>query len=140
MLCMLKSCVRCNGDLVLDDADWKCVQCAQYYYKEPVNPIEEKLSASELEFASVHLADPHYGSEGPRRSRREGFGSRSTRRINLMIEAKITWDAKWWDRNRQIIEYLDQGLSVREVSRLTVRGQRQIRAVRERLAGLREAA
>ena len=32
MLCLIKSCLRCGGDLVMDEEDWRCVQCAHYYY------------------------------------------------------------------------------------------------------------
>tara|TARA_B100000315_G_scaffold256712_1_gene303322 strand:+ start:328 stop:636 length:309 start_codon:yes stop_codon:yes gene_type:complete len=28
----LKACVKCQGDLVLDDGDWLCLQCGTYYY------------------------------------------------------------------------------------------------------------
>ena len=28
----LKACVKCGGDLVLDEGDWLCLQCATYYY------------------------------------------------------------------------------------------------------------
>ncbi len=27
-----KSCVKCGGDLVLDQGDWLCLQCGTYYY------------------------------------------------------------------------------------------------------------
>lgn len=28
----LKCCVKCGGDLVLDQGDWLCLQCGTYYY------------------------------------------------------------------------------------------------------------
>jgi len=28
----IKACGRCGGDLALDDGDWRCLQCATYYY------------------------------------------------------------------------------------------------------------
>ena len=28
----LKGCTKCQGDLVLDDGDWLCLQCGTYYY------------------------------------------------------------------------------------------------------------
>jgi hypothetical protein len=28
----LKACVKCRGDLVLDEGDWLCLQCGTYYY------------------------------------------------------------------------------------------------------------
>ena len=32
---LLKSCVRCGGDLTLDEGDWLCLQCGRYYYARP---------------------------------------------------------------------------------------------------------
>jgi hypothetical protein len=28
----LKCCVKCGGDLALDQGDWLCLQCGTYYY------------------------------------------------------------------------------------------------------------
>ncbi len=28
----LKVCLKCRGDLVLDEGDWLCLQCGKYYY------------------------------------------------------------------------------------------------------------
>ena len=28
----LKSCVKCGGDLAMDEGDWLCLQCGSYYY------------------------------------------------------------------------------------------------------------
>ncbi len=27
-----KACIKCCGDLALDDGDWICLQCGTYYY------------------------------------------------------------------------------------------------------------
>ena len=27
-----KACLKCRGDLVLDEGDWLCLQCGTYYY------------------------------------------------------------------------------------------------------------
>ncbi|MDA0733084.1 MAG: hypothetical protein O2909_01450 [Chloroflexi bacterium] len=27
-----KACVKCGGDLAMDDGDWICLQCGTYYY------------------------------------------------------------------------------------------------------------
>ena len=32
MLCRLKECQKCRGDLVLDGEEWRCWQCGHYYY------------------------------------------------------------------------------------------------------------
>ena len=42
MLCLLKNCRKCSGDLVLDGEEWRCWQCGQYYY-----PITESLDQRE---------------------------------------------------------------------------------------------
>ena len=43
-----KSCVKCGGDLALDQGDWLCLQCGTYYYiglyqrpAQPENPNPE---------------------------------------------------------------------------------------------------
>lgn len=160
--CMLKSCIRCRGDLVLDDGDWKCIQCARYIYGDHGNilayfgpPVLDgfvlpKIEAHQIpdddEFASATVfSSPFFG--GPElkarktsRRRRSAYGSRAARNINSYIQAKSKGEDRWWDRNRQIVEYLDQGLSVQEISVLTERGPRQVRTVRERLADLRATA
>ena len=28
----LKACVKCGGDLAVDQGDWLCLQCGTYYY------------------------------------------------------------------------------------------------------------
>ena len=39
-----KACIKCRGDLALDDGDWICLQCGTYYYvglyrgAQPVGP------------------------------------------------------------------------------------------------------
>ena len=46
-------------------------------------------------------------------------------------------DSRWWDRNRQVIAYLDQGKSIREIAEVVGVGPRQIRNILERLSDLR---
>lgn len=29
---LLACCPKCQGDLVLDEGDWRCMQCGTYYY------------------------------------------------------------------------------------------------------------
>ena len=81
-----------------------------------------------------------YQGESSRRRGSRGYRPRATRSINSVIQAKKRGDARWWTRNKQIIDCLDQGLSVLEISSRTDRGQRQIRTVRERLADVRTEA
>lgn len=28
----LKGCIKCGGDLFLEERDWECLQCGKYYY------------------------------------------------------------------------------------------------------------
>ena len=157
MQCMLKSCTKCEGDLVFDDGDWRCVQCARYYYGESLDMIAppnlpfpsvetEKLvgdpsAVFQAGFVTVaRRTDSAYRAGSPTRKFTDDPRVRANRSINSVIQAKSVGESRWWVRNRQVIEYLDQGLSVREISLLTDRGQRQIRVVRERLTDLRAEA
>ena len=62
---------------------------------------------------------------------------RSPRNLNSRIVARDRSDNRWWERNRDVVKYLDQGLSVREISSLVSLGERQVRIIRERLHDLR---
>ena len=148
IFCFLKGCTKCNGDLVFDDGDWRCWQCGQYYYANGVASPEELKD----EVAQDHDGESAPGSssdgsseeighqEPRKRGRRRGYGARYARNIDAVIRAKQVSDERWWARNREIIGYLDQGLSVREVAKRSNRGDRQIRVVRERLYDLRAAS
>ena len=148
MLCQLKSCGRCGGDLVLDREDWKCLQCAKYYYGDkgyprgesrPIRlPIaaglpEEQSASSYSDLTSIQPA-------GTVQSRKAPSRARASRNINAIVQATVQGEERWRGRNSKIISYLEQGLSVREISLLTGRGPRQIRSIREKLAELREAS
>ena len=74
------------------------------------------------------------GRNGP--VRRE-HTRRSTRDINTVITTKDRSERRWWLRNGDVIRYLDEGRTVREISALIGRGQRQIRVIRERLSDIR---
>ena len=153
MLCMLKSCSKCGGDLILEDGDWRCLQCARYYYGEREDPVaepeprsnpfstwehpKEESADSRRAALAVDCADSSDGGVDPLRDGTNGYTTRSPRNVNSFIGAKSAADAKWWTRNKQTIEYIEQGLSVHQISQLVDRGQRQIRAVKERLVDLR---
>ena len=160
MLCLLKNCGKCGGDLILDDSSWRCIQCAQYYYDTQPSPdggrgpVEygrtlpsshgDSTSALTPPATTGLLFPPVMATEAGsgeirirRRGGREGYAARYGRSIDSFVQTKNAGEARWWDRNRQIIEQLDRGLSVREISVLTERGPRQIRVIRERLADLR---
>lgn len=125
MFCKLKGCGKCGGDLVLEQTEWRCWQCGRYYYPE--------RSARELLTHPVDLQDRLLGQE-PERKRRKDTRSR---RINSAIAATDRSDSRWWDRNRQVITYLDQGKSIREIAEVVGAGPRQIRNIRDRLSNPR---
>lgn len=147
MRCILKSCTKCCGDLVLEDGDWRCIQCARYYYVPPIGAIggvslltsyaAALIGADPVLAGNVGIPDAIDADEGAGRRVR---GTRSLRNVNSMIQAKDVGEERWRSRNKEIIEYLDQGLSVREIEALVNRGQRHIRTVRERLEDLRTTA
>ena len=148
MHCYLKGCIRCSGDLIFDEGYWRCWQCGQYYSKsssdtdgeQSLEPLAEQPALAPQDPVS-HLPTNLIPTDGgPRTGRRKRYGPRSARNINAVIRAKKTSDERWWARNQQIIEYLDQGLSVRETALLVERGERQIRVIRERLGDLRAEA
>ena len=127
-MCMLKSCRKCGGDLVLDEDEWRCWQCGRYYYPLPpptdLRPVPDKPARV--------LVPP--GRAMPVRFRRN---RRAARDINTVISAKVRSEGLWWSRNRETIRLLDEGRSVREIAALLDRGTRQIRIVRERLNDMR---
>ena len=44
------------------------------------------------------------------------------RQINAVIRGMELGEERWWHRNRNVIAYLDEGRSVREISILTQQG------------------
>ena len=143
--CYIKACTKCGGDLIYDDGDWKCWQCGQYCdmrvempsgVSHPV-PIERPAPAESLDTRPTPEPSTNSNGDHDGQRHRRPYGARSARNINAVIRAKQVGDQRWWVRNRQIIDFLDQGKPVREIANLVGRGERQIRVVRERLADLR---
>ena len=128
MLCLLKNCRKCSGDLILDGDEWRCWQCGQYYY-----PMSDSPDMLEVPPNPEMVAAAGEGAFGETKTR----VSRSLRNLNSRIIARDRSDNRWWDRNRDVVKYLDQGLSVREISGLASHGERQVRIIRERLHDLR---
>ncbi len=125
MLCKLKDCAKCRGDLVLDGDEWRCWQCGTYYYPhDPVMdlPLESKESGLVLQAVDCET-----------RPRRVRARRRTMTNINSVIMAKERSENRWWTKNQEIIDRLKQGYSVRDISELVGKGQRQIRGVQERL-------
>ncbi|MBM3943781.1 MAG: hypothetical protein FJ316_12910 [SAR202 cluster bacterium] len=128
MLCQLKCCTRCKGDLVLDGDEWRCWQCGRYFYPDTPDlqpPPEE---------AAAEAAEEELGLVVARRQRRPRWAVGD---INSLIVAKHRSEQRWWIRNQELIKYLDEGRTVREISTLVGRSERQVRVVREQLNDLR---
>jgi hypothetical protein len=130
MRCQLKGCGKCGGDLVLDIEDWRCWQCGRYYYPER-SPWELLLDPAESQHP-LGIQD-----EEPERKRRKATRSR---RINSVIAATDRSENRWWVRNQQVIVYLDQGKTIRDIAETVGADPRQIRIIRERLYDLRANA
>lgn len=128
MLCKFKDCTKCKGDLVLDGDEWRCWQCGSYYYpNDPVMDLPQEAVASEMVLQSADC------EAGPRRVRAR---RRTMTNINSVVMAKERSEIRWWTKNQDIIDRLKQGYSVRDISELVGKGQRQIRGVKERLKDL----
>ena len=132
MLCKFRGCSKCKGDLVLDGDEWRCWQCGTYYYPdEPVMDLPLEALQSDLVFQS------EASDLIPRRVRAR---RRTMTNINSVIMAKERSENRWWTKNQEIIDRLKQGYSVRDISELVGKGQRQIRGVQERLKDMALAA
>jgi hypothetical protein len=125
VLCLLKNCGKCGGDLLLDGDEWRCWQCGRYYYPKSDLPNPDA--------ANPDLLDVREGSQRRQRVRR------APRNTNSRIMARIRSEHRWWLRNQDVIQHLDKGLSVREIALRVNLGERQIRIIRERLNDLRTA-
>ncbi len=133
MLCQLKCCQKCEGDLVLDGEEWRCWQCGHYYYPRTSLP---ELQLDESGSVTLRVdADPP--GVTPRRRRRSRWAVRD---INTLIVAKDRSEKKWWTRNDHLIKLLDAGQSVREIALVSGRSERQIRVIREQLNDMRAVA
>ena len=124
MLLRFRSCRKCLGDLMLDGDDWRCWQCGRYYYPTP--PITEPLPMPEQ-----HEQPNVKAAITPKRRR-------PTRSVNSFISSTSRSEFRWWHKNQDVITFLDEGRTVKDIARLINRGQRQIRIIRERLNDLRD--
>ncbi len=130
----------------MDDGDWRCVQCGQYYYGQSPDsatgtPREAIENSQPLKEASHREPMARPSSSGRASAKRSGGRSRAKydRDIGSLIESHATAESKWWERNRHIVDHLDNGLSIAEIAALTSRGKREIRSIRERLFEMRAA-
>ena len=61
-----KKCLKCRGDLVLDDGDWLCLQCGTYYYTGlyQVDPPADQITRETLDTVEEKMARAgHYPSQ-----------------------------------------------------------------------------
>ena len=128
MLCRLKECQKCRGDLILDGQEWRCWQCGHYYYYPNIPDLQ--LEGPDT-MAMPDSADLLGGKPRRRRSRW------AVRDINNLIVAKNRSEKKWLDRNSDLIRLLDNGKTVKEIAAAAGRSERQIRVIREQLHDLR---
>ena len=133
MLCQLKSCSKCRGDLVLDGDEWRCWQCGQHFYpRRSQGALRDLLQETGPEAVSATTQAERLQSRPPRRR-----ATRTLRDVNSRISARDRSERRWWLKNMDIVRHLDEGKSVKEISSLVGRGQRQVRIVRERLVDMR---
>ena len=127
-----KNCIKCRGDLVLDGDEWRCFQCGTYYYpNEPVMDLPQEELESEPDFDA---------SDYDVNSRRVRVRRRNMPNINSVVKAKERSEIRWWTKNQDIIYRLKQGYTVREISELVGKGQRQVRGVQEQLNDMMSAS
>jgi len=118
----LKTCRKCQGDLLWDGDEWHCLQCGRYYYPNPavLDLPEEPMDADSLSTGEA-------GGRSP--SQQQG----APNSINSLISALERSDRLWWERNKEVIQFLDEGYTVWKIAALVARSKRQIQRVKDRL-------
>jgi len=100
-------CPKCCGSLYQDCDEWACRQCGGRIYPTQPNPT---LLTGRRRRRSYALDD-----------------------INVVITAQERGKRRWEVRNREAIRQLQEGRSIKEVSKSIGSGVRQVRGVQERL-------
>ncbi len=103
-------CPRCRGFLVYDPdlRGMVCLNCGRCYYMLPIDaPATTTLVGKKK--------------------------VRKLPRVNNRIKAEVTRNNRWRAKNQEVIDYLDQGLTVKKIAVLTGCGERTIRAIQERI-------
>ena len=54
------------------------------------------------------------------------------RDINSLVQSRTGSDERWFSRNHQVIDYLKEGRSLKEIASLTGSTARSVREVRQR--------
>ena len=126
----LKSCRICRGDLALDAEEWRCLQCGRYYYLEPALKTALESTAVSPAKSALLLNGPVIQRRHPRQP-----GGMASNNLNPLLEARESRDREWKARHGAVIHYLDRGYKIGEIAARTGLSPRNIRSVRERLAG-----
>ena len=122
-----KACDRCGGgDLTMDDGEWRCWQCGHIYF-----PPRRLDPLFRFDPTAIQSTD-----ETANKRRRRSTGPR---KINTVIQVSERNAERWWARNREIIDYLDAGKSVKEISFLIGRHAGHVRSVKDELSEMRAA-
>lgn len=125
----LKRCQKCRGDLELDGDEWRCWQCGQYYYPMRSEPLDIPPDPPGLD-AILRGVDPQEET-----LQKPGDRWGATNSINSQIRS----EERWWERNKALIQYSDEGRSTSEIATLVSLSERQVREIRAKLNGLRAA-
>jgi hypothetical protein len=126
--CYLKSCEKCQGDLIVSGDELHCFQCGKYYYPKPM-ATQEVDPFARLESTPAPVAD----LQTKKRVRRSKWGGLE---INGGIKAKERKEHRWWAQNRQVASYLKEGMTATQIATITGRNPRQVRQVREQAQDL----
>lgn len=94
VLVKFKQCGKCHGDLLPNEDEWRCWQCGTYYYPQNAQPT----------------CEPDFNEEDSKVDRKVSH-------VNVMIEAHERTFANWWVRNKEIIAFIDKGMTNQEIAR-----------------------
>jgi len=132
MLVRFKACAKCQGDLLPDEEDWKCLQCgARYYSEPPVNdeppdpPVPPENDGDSKPVSVRRSSGGRYGNFLPRSAK-----------INSLIDNRTRSVQEWIERHQEEIRYFFDGLSNQEIAEILAKDTRQVKRDRERFDDL----
>lgn len=117
-----KSCIKCGGDLFLQDGEWGCIQCGRYYYPNADVP---------LAYPQLTVAASDGGNDN--RVKRRRSGGLAGRNINAVVRSQLASTQRWREQNQQVITHLDAGRTVAEIAGALGRDPRHVKNVARRL-------
>ncbi|MDA1337538.1 MAG: hypothetical protein O3C23_02110 [bacterium] len=113
VLVQFKKCTKCQGDLLSDGDEWRCLQCGRYYY--PPN-------------TQLHPEPGCYGENS------------EVGNVNVRIEGHRRALVSWWERNKKIIACIDRGMSNKDIAKEVRRSPDTISKIRVELVENRASA